>query len=311
MPLHLNIFIIGVNLYQTFKTKNMETWKNYKTLLTLPLFLIFFFISCQQTKKDETMDAGELEAQESARVGEVPIFHDFATPIERAHGIGSWQSKDVLSAKIEVKFGENTALNGEMIMETTGGKRRLELEDGTIAVFDGEHAWVSPDTSAMEMARFHLLTWPYFLAAPMKLQDPGTKLEDKGKLPLGDKEYPAAKLTFENGTGDTPDDWYVLYRDPDNDRLHAMGYIVTYGKGKEKASEEPHAIVYNDYKEVEGVQIPTLWNFYMWSEEEGISDEKIAEVALKDPKFVEVPENAFTKPAGAVEAKLPKAGKSN
>ena len=31
-------------------------------------------------------------------------------------------------------------------------------------------------------------------------------------------------------TGDAPRDWYILYRDPQSDRLRAMAYIVTYGK---------------------------------------------------------------------------------
>jgi hypothetical protein len=101
---------------------------------------------------------------------------------------------------------------------------------------------VAPASAKLERARFHLLTWPYFAALPMKLADPGAHLQLLGERSLRGKVYQAVRLTFDPGVGDTPEDWYVLYRDPSSGRLAAAAYIVTYGKSATAASKEPHAI---------------------------------------------------------------------
>ena len=105
--------------------------------------------------------------------------------------------------------------------------------------------------------------------------------------------------------GDAPDDWYLLYRDPGDATLRAMAYIVTYGKSKEEAGKEPHAIRYDSYVDVDGVKLSDKWSFWNWSEEEGIHGDKIGEAILSNFAFVEPGPDAFTKPAGAMAAPFP------
>lgn len=195
-----------------------------------------------------------------------------------------------------------------MLFTPEVGEARLDLADGTVAVFDGERAWVSPAGAEFPQARFHLLTWPYFLAAPFKLRDPGAHLEDLGTRPLDGAEHPAARLTFDPGVGDSPDDWYVVYRDPSSDRLAAMAYVVTYGgRSAEEAGAEPHAITYHDLQQVDGATLPTTWRMWHWSEEEGVHGDPIGEVVLTDLAFVTPPGDAFERPADAQEDPLPSA----
>ncbi|MCA9774142.1 MAG: hypothetical protein KC466_17125, partial [Myxococcales bacterium] len=138
----------------------------------------------------------------------------FAGPIERAHGMDRWRAAEAVRTELTVVFGGKQSLAGTLLFETKGARSRIDTVDGATLVFDGAEAWVTPADAAVPRARFHLLTWPYFLAAPMKLRDPGTTLTDRGAMLMGGERLPAATLTFGAGVGDTPDDWYVAYRDP-------------------------------------------------------------------------------------------------
>lgn len=253
-------------------------------------------------------DAGGAAADFAAATAERSFAADFAEPIETAHGRDAWYAAEAVSANLSVSMGGNQILEGRMLFTPKVGEARLEVADGTVAVFDGERAWVSPAGAELPQARFHLLTWPYFLAAPFKLRDPGAHLEDLGTRPLDGAEHPAARLTFGPGVGDSPDDWYVVYRDPSNDHLAAMAYVVTYGgRSAEEAGAEPHAITYHDFQQVDGVSLPTTWRMWNWSEEEGVHGDPIGEVTLTDVDFVTPSADAFDRPADAEEDPLPAA----
>jgi hypothetical protein len=237
---------------------------------------------------------------------QAPPAPEFAAAVEAAHGRPAWNAAKALQARVSVTFGAKLALSGTMLFRTNLAASRIELEDGTVAVFDGTAAWVAPATSKLEGARFHLLTWPYFVALPMKLRDPGSHLRPLGERVLRGKKYAAARLTFDSGVGDTPEDWYVLYREPSSGRLAAAAYIVTYGKSAAAAAKEPHAITYDDYVSVGGTTIATTWTFWTWSEKGGITGEPVGRGKLSDLALVEPGPSAFARPADARENKLPK-----
>ncbi len=251
------------------------------------------------TSKPESKNTSQPKEQRSASMD------FFVNRIEHAHGKKKWIEKKAVEADLVLEFGGKEALNCKLIYDMHSGKVRMELKDGTTLVFDGEHAWVSPSESETRMARFHLLTWPYFLAAPFKLNDPGTHLEPSGMLLINNIPSSTAKLTFDKGIGDAPDDWYIIYPELGTDQLIAMAYIVSYGKDVKEAEKEPHAIVYHDYKDIEGVMLSTRWTMHHWSKKEGAHGDPIGKVKLSNIKFIEPGKDAFTKPEEAREDKLP------
>ncbi len=257
--------------------------------------MVLTALGCQS---DAPPDSGV--PAEVANAGE-----DFVAPIERAHSLEAWRGQGAFRSGIAVRFGGNTILEGRMLMTPSMSRTRLDLASGASAIFDGEDVWVSPAGAEFPEARFHALTWPYFLSAPMKLRDPGARLEPLGSKTLRGDSFETAKLTFEPGTGDTPDDWYVLYRSPESDRLAAMAYIVTFGTSREEAEKEPHAVTYDEFTDVSGVPIPTRWTFWMWSEAEGIHGEPIGGVTLENPEFVTPDPKAFLLPENARKEELP------
>jgi hypothetical protein len=140
--------------------------------------------------------------------------------------------------------------------------------------------------------RFDAFTWAYFFLFPTKLSDPGTIWNSYDNKEKDQENYHAKKLTFKSGTGDAPDDWYVVYADKKTNLLEKAAYIVTLKAGKEEAEKNPHAIQYLDYKEVNGVPLATKWIFWGWKEGKGLTDE-LGQATLENIKFIKTDADYF------------------
>ncbi|WP_303687213.1 DUF6503 family protein [Nonlabens dokdonensis] len=154
------------------------------------------------------------------------------------------------------------------------------------------------------MTRFHAYTWSYFFALPYKLNDPGTQWSNQRNLSFGENEFPTSRLTFENGVGDTSEDWYVVYKNPDTNVLAGVAYIVSYGKDLEKAEEEPHFAKYNKIENIEGIPVATNWSFHNWNEEEGYTDQ-IGNASIKNVVFLKDTTNLFEQNEDLVAVLMP------
>ena len=123
-----------------------------------------------------------------------------------------FEQNEVVQFDLQLNFGGKERFNGRVYVMISGAKIKME-DDSTLMFWNGEKAMVLPSTENNEKARFDLLTWSYFFTAPYKLSDPGTNHQFLGSSFLGGAEYDANKLTFDQGTGDTPEDWYIVYKD--------------------------------------------------------------------------------------------------
>src|SRR5262249_14391324 len=101
---------------------------------------------------------------------------------------------------------------------------------------------------------------------PWLTQDPGVKLGEPGTGSLANDStrYTTVMMTFESGTGDTPDDHYRLYIDPSSKRLKACAYVVTYKALMPPgvASSSEHILVYEEMATVNGLVVPTRYTIY-------------------------------------------------
>lgn len=230
----------------------------------------------------------------------------FVEAVEQAHGEAAWDRQPAFTCTMTVQFMGTTVIDGTVTFDTPVGKTRIDQRGGTSLVFDGKDAWVSPADAAFDNARFHVLTWPYFAAAPFKLDDPGATVTVEKARMLAGKPHPTARLTFDPGTGDAPDDWYLLYLDPDTRRLAAMAYIVTYGKGPDAARDATAKIItYHDFADVEGATLPMTWRFHAWDEAAGATGEPVGEVKVNDAAFIDPKPETFLRPTDSREDKLP------
>lgn len=268
----------------------------------LGVVLIALIFSCKETNKtkDQVIDTVIPKTEE------VVNGNSFTQSIEKAHNKEIFLNKNAVSYEVEVAFGGNTILEGTITQLTNGGKIRIDKKDGTKIIFDGNQAFLCPKDKQDPMARFHIFTWSYFFSFPYKLNDEGTKWGSVVNKNWGNMKfmYPTSKLTFAKGTGDAPDDWYVLYKNPNTDILEGSAYIVSFGKGVKEAEKEPHAIKFNDFITIENVPFATNWTFHLWNDSEGYGDQ-IGEVKLSNIKFLENTRALFNKPENSILIEAP------
>jgi hypothetical protein len=109
------------------------------------------------------------------------------------------------------------------------------------------------------------------VALPFVLADPGVKLSrstdtaEAAGLPAAD----VIRVQFEDGVGDAPDDYYVVYLARDDGRLLGTRYVVSYkpfmARSKMKHTPEK-LVVYTDEKAVGPLKIPHRHTFYAFPE---------------------------------------------
>lgn len=257
------------------------------------LFIFLSILSCKQNTAEE-----KIPVEPDHGIGDgarPPKVFSFSENIEEAHNKTAFKMKEAVSFDINLKFGGNTRLEGKVSMTTNSSKVRLDKADGSVIIFDSKKVYISPKTAKKEGARFDVFTWQYFFAIPFKLTDPGTVWENLDSKMIDSTKYETAKLSFESNIGDSPDDWYIIYKDPTTNRLKAAAYIVTFGKEQEKAEEDPHAIIYSDYKSIEGIDFATKWSFQNWNSEDGFG-EKLGEANISNITFFSPESDYFKAP---------------
>ena len=262
-----------------------------------PFLFILLLLSCKNDPKntsETTEDPITTEEKSNAA-------RNLAETIETTHHKEDFFNNQAISFNLKVNFGGKERINGKITMLTNSTKIKLEKEDGTTLVYDGDDVFLYPKQNNYDAARFDIFTWPYFFTMPFKLTDEGTKWQEKKERQLDSTNYLTAKLTFENNVGDAPDDWYIIYADKRTHLLKAAAYIVTYGKDIETAEENPHAIVYDRYFTVKSVPVAKYWKFYNWSEEKGIYGEPIGDAEISKLKYFPAEEATFTVPETAVK----------
>jgi hypothetical protein len=216
-----------------------------------------------------------------------------------AHGgLDAWRAAPTMSFTDQwlSPAGEGSR-RSHIVVEQTSRRAYIDIPETDMSIgWDGEKAWSMNWPSATPV-RFLVLLNYYFVNLPWLTQDPGVVLGEPEARTLrdGETEYVTVMMTFEPGTGDTPDDYYRLYIDPETKHLKATDYVVTYkalmGEG-EVASPE-HCLVYDEYTTVDSLTVPTHFTIY-----EG--DQVYASCYIRGVSFSEpFDETRMTMPAGA------------
>ena len=134
-------------------------------------------------------------------------------------------------------------------------KVRISHPNYTIG-YDGSEVWVTPSKEAfgtMSPRFYHNLIF-YFYAIPYVLADPGINYEVLPDRVVNGKTLDAIKISFNDGVGDAPDDYYIAHFDKETHEFYFLLYTVTYFSGE--TNENFGAIVYDDWTEVNGLKIP-------------------------------------------------------
>ena len=216
----------------------------------------------------------------------------FNQKIEKAHQTKKFLSKEAIQFDLKLEFGGTEKMTAQFTMRTNSSQGVIAFANGAKIIVDSDKVFYSPTIPNEASVRFDAYTWGYFFLFPHKLSDPGTIWTSYVNKEKDSEKYFTKKLTFASGTGDAPDDWYVVYANATSNLIEKAAYIVTLQSGKEEAEKNPHAIQYKDYKEISGIQIATKWIFWGWKEDKGLTDE-LGHATLTNIQFVQVDPNYF------------------
>jgi hypothetical protein len=226
--------------------------------------------------------------------------------MEAHGGLENWFNKGGLSFRFDyVPLGDGTARKTISQIDTWSNKAVHQdvLDNDDTFGWDGENAWLHRnDTLQFPYdVRFWALTPYYFLGQPFIFDGDGVKIEKIADDTLSGVVYDAVKITFEAGTGDAPDDYYINLYDKETHLLNALKYIVSYPSYFKDGGHSPEkTMVLFDQVEVDGIKLPTRYETYKLSEVKGELGEKVTDVQVSQISFLPNLENSyFDMPQGA------------
>jgi len=254
-----------------------------KITLAITIVLLALGCSAPAEKTSETTPQQNSEQKTKPKKENLALI----SKVESAHGKSEFLERENVAFDILLSFGGKERLNGRLTISADSRHGKIERNDGGVILFNDDKVHVSPEIENTASARFAAYTWSYFFMFPYKLSDPGTNWTPYANGQLGDLEYDAAKLTFSAGTGDAPDDWYIMYADENNHLINTAAYIVTAGNTREEAEKDPHAIEYCDYKSADGIPVARTWRFWAWRENQGLT-KQLGNASISNVQFKEV-----------------------
>lgn len=223
-------------------------------------------------------------------------------------GLDSWYTTGTYSFDFDYQpyeAPERRMFTHNQVDTWSGRVRQTELGDGADATlgWDGSEAWIVPSPDAFPAPAAFWATTPYYFAAiPFVLADPGTQHAFEGAfdLPMPDgTSVPTlvTKVSFEPGTGQAPDDYYVVHADPQTFKMVALRYIVTDPAVRRSDAPPPKETIlyYSDERTIHGLHIPHHYDGYRYAD--GAPGVRKSTVDLANVSMTQaIPLSAFSRP---------------
>ncbi|MGI9088123.1 MAG: DUF6503 family protein [Chthoniobacterales bacterium] len=237
-----------------------------------------------------------------------PVSAQLDRALEAHGGLAKWRNYSTLEYDVVFQNAKGTKQDHELY--------NLHSRDGLITAdayalgANKGEVWIKPSLDALggTPPRFYMWTAFYFFNMPFVFADPGATQESLGKKNFQGQEYDVVKITFKAGTGDSPDDFYTAYFEPNSARLKLAAYVVTYPsmrKGKPVEQLAQHAIVFDEWQTADGLTVPKSAQYYVW-QDGNISGAPLGKLSFDHVRFAkDAPDpSKFAKPAEAVIAPL-------
>ncbi len=218
---------------------------------------------------------------------------------ETAHHKEDFLSHEVVWFDMALNW-QGRPLQATVVQRTNGTRIRIRKQNGSDILFDGSEDWLAPATQQDADARFDLFAWHYFFCLPWKLSDPGARWQPLSERVFEGISCNTGRLRFAPGTGDAPDDWFLVFSDKKEGLLRGAVYVVTFGgKTLEAAEKEPRAVYYSDFRMVDGIPIAHKWTFYRWITDSLEDKKQIGSAIISNIRFADERPEDFAVPAGA------------
>ncbi|WP_020567460.1 DUF6503 family protein [Neolewinella persica] len=259
------------------------------------LLLPFLFLGCSEQAADSpgvtepaeavSPFAGRIDAA-TARLSKTPASQLVAAAISAHGGLEKWYSQSPLYFHFDYRpVGEGTIRDSYSLNDYVNARSIHQSVDqeGVSYGFDGKNAWKAPAESEPTVSpRFWSLTPYYFVGLPFVLADEGINFEQLPDGELNGVNYHKVKVTYDAGTGDAADDYYVLWLHPTTKQLDALNYIVSYpGFFKDGGHLPEKLMVLSGKTTVAGIVLPTGYTT-RWSDK---PEEVITNISVSDYDF--------------------------
>lgn len=180
--------------------------------------------------------------------------------IDAHGGMQAWSSAPSVYFVDTFLYPDGRTRSSRVLVEQGRRRSTFEVVDSSARMaWDGERAW-SLHWDSPAPPRFVAQLNYYFLNLPWLTRDPGVHLVDEGLTSaVGiEGEVHAVRMTFGEGVGDSPDDYYVLFIDPVSHRLRGCEYVVTYAPLLPPGAKHTpvHVLAFDGYDQVDGLLVP-------------------------------------------------------
>ena len=225
--------------------------------------------------------------------------------MEAHGGLQKWYKNGPISFRFNYQpLDGSTQRDTYQVIDTwRSHARHYHINDSTSQYgWNGKNAWVLAQDSTVfpYNTRFWSLT-PYFFAAqPFVLDGNGVNLELLEQKTYNERTQDVVKVTFDAGTGDAPDDYYILYFDNETHQLSVIRYIVSYpGYFKDGGHLPEKLMELNGEQMANGILFPKSYKTH-WLTNQETAGEHITDIILSDVLFIpELELGHFDIPNGA------------
>ncbi len=250
------------------------------------------------------IDARVADAQ--ARLGTSDAGRLLWQSMEAHGGLAQWYAAGPISFRFDYRpvDPDKTVRDSTQLVDTWSSRAAHTVSDNAQLRFgwDGEQAWkVEPEGQELAInTRFWSMTPYYFVGVPFVFSDPGTVLERGPDETVQGQLWNTVKVGYQGGVGDAPDDWYVVYLDPETHRVGGLRYVVSYPGFFPDGGHSPEKWMgYAGRQMVGQVSVAQSHHTYTWGPE-GAGD-KVTEIQVSDLKSVPATlDSAFDRPEHAV-----------
>ncbi|MEO1271546.1 MAG: hypothetical protein AAFX99_25925 [Myxococcota bacterium] len=226
--------------------------------------------------------------------------------IEHHGGLQTWYSSGPIAFRFNYRpMGERKPVDSHQVVDTWSSRARhvWATDDKAEFGWNGKVAWVKdPNKSITTNPRFWSLTPYYFVGVPFVMADPGVRLEMAGEQAFEGTTWALVKVTFMAGTGDAPDDYYVLYIDKASGRIGGLRYIVTYrGFFKDGGHSPEKFMSYDGSQTVNGITLPKNYRTFAWNPDKKAVGEQVTAITLSDVSFKPDTQASYFEPIEGAE----------
>lgn len=239
-----------------------------------------------------------------ARLSASPAGEKVARAITAHGGLERWYANGPIQFRFRyAPVGDESKVRDTRQLVDTWRSRAVHtmVDDATHHFgWDGERAWADFDAKTSS-PRFWSLTPYYFVGVPFVFADEGITLVDEGPIEFEGKAYDQIRVTFAAGTGDAPDDFYVMYLEQETGRVGGVRYVVSYPGFFPDGGHSPEKFMaYDGAQVIDGITLPQSFRTFAWDVEGKAPKEKVTDTTLSEVSFLpETPEAAFHVPQGA------------